>query len=72
MSERTIRRYEGGASFPTIEVVESFARLIGRTVAELMEVEETDEKKRKFLDDVWDVHLKHFSSLSQALHTDKK
>ncbi len=64
VSERTIRRYESVEGTPTLDVVESFARLIGKTVAELMELEETEEnrRKRKFLDDVWDAHLAHFSS----------
>ena len=71
VSERTIRRYEAGTAFPTIDVIESFAKLIGKTVTELI-AEETDERKRKFLDDVWDVHMKHFSHLSSAGHTEEK
>ncbi len=64
VSERTIRRYESGEVTPTLDVVESFARLIGKTIAELMEEEESDEsrRKRRFLDDVWDAHLAWFSS----------
>ena len=67
MSERTIRRYESGEVTPTLDVVESFAKLIGKTIAELMEVEgESDERKRRFLDDVWDAHLAWFDSSSRS------
>lgn len=73
VSERTIRRNESGEVTPTLEVVESFARLIGKTMAELMaelgEESETDRRERRFLDDVWDAHLAWFSSAGQ---TDEK
>ncbi len=65
VSERTVRRYESGEVFPTLEVIERFAKLIGKTMVDLLkESGETEEqqRKRKFLDDVWDVHLKHFGN----------
>ena len=62
VSKNMVWRYEKGETFPTLEVVERFARLTGRTVAELLEGEETEAEKRKrhFLDDVWDAHQKWF------------
>lgn len=70
VSERTIRRYESGNAIPTLDVVERFAALSHKGIAELMaesmEESEADRRKRKFLDDVWDAHLKHFSSTSHT------
>lgn len=62
VSERTIRRYESGAKYPTLEVIERFAKMVGKSLPELLKVEENEEgrRKRQFLDDVWDVHLKYF------------
>jgi len=63
VSERTIRRYERGEATPTLDVVEEFAAISGHTVSELVAEEtEAERRKRKFLDDVWDAHLKHFDS----------
>ena len=64
--------HESGEVTPTLEVVESFARLIGRSMAELVKEEgETEEsrRKRRFLDNVLDALLAWFSSAGQ---TDEK
>lgn len=62
VSKKTVWRYENGEAFPTIEVIERFAKMMGKTVAELLKDEETEaqRKRRRFLDDVWDAHQAHF------------
>ena len=62
VSKNSVWRYERGEATPTLEAVERFAKMMGKTVAELLAVEESEESrnKRRFLDDVWDAHLKHF------------
>lgn len=62
VSKNSVWRYERGEATPTLEAVERFAKMKGKTVAELLTVEESEEsrKKRRFLDDVWDAHQAHF------------
>lgn len=64
VSKNSVWRYERGEAAPTLEAVERFAGLMGRSMAELLAVEENEEgrRKRQFLDDVWDAHLKYFST----------
>ena len=62
VSKNTVWRYENGEAFPTLEIVEKFAKMTEKTITELLEVDETEAQRRKryFLDDVWDAHQKHF------------
>lgn len=74
VSKNTVWRYEKGEATPTLEVVERFAKLIHKPISELVTGEETeaDRRKHKFLDDVWDAHLKWFSSTSTKPRNEEK
>lgn len=61
VSKNTLWRDERGEGSPTLQTVEKFAELSGFSISEpLRDDGDGDERKTKFLDDIWDAHLKHF------------